>query len=210
MSRAASMFLLATVLAGCPAPSAPTPSATPTAVATPPPTPTPSPTPKPTPEVVAASRSQALTAWIAALDAGRRDAANPVAGDNGRIEEGARDFARVCASCHGDGAAGDGPFAERLERPPLDLTDPRNAQPPGVWYALLDGGLEGVKQSYRYARSEEQLWALVAWLQTRIASPGDLPGGAPGEGPSGTARPPAGDGDAPPGATEPPSGEATP
>ena len=35
---------------------------------------------------------------------------------------GARDFGRYCAVCHGVDARGQGPYADKLRRPPTDLT----------------------------------------------------------------------------------------
>jgi mono/diheme cytochrome c family protein len=37
-------------------------------------------------------------------------------------EIGRADFVRLCASCHGDSARGDGPAASSLKKPPADLT----------------------------------------------------------------------------------------
>lgn len=67
------------------------------------------------------SRSLLALALAGALLGGSARAEEPSSEDLLR-EIGRADFMRLCASCHGTSARGDGPAAAGLKKPPADLT----------------------------------------------------------------------------------------
>ena len=90
---------------------------------------------------------------------------------NGRVS-----YRLYCASCHGEGAEGDGPVAKYLNVPPSDLT--RIAERYGEWpeedlYAKIDG-----RQEVRaHGRRDMPVWGDV--LQSPLAD--DLKAGTESE-----------------------------
>src|SRR5690606_32184492 len=59
-------------------------------------------------------------------------------------------YAQLCASCHGDTGAGDGPASAGLDPPPIDFTDRARADERSVFalYQVIEQGLEGTSMAY--------------------------------------------------------------
>ena len=74
-------------------------------------------------------------------------------------------YAQLCASCHGDTGAGDGPASVGLDPPPIDFTDRARADERSVFalYQVIEQGLEGTSMvSYRGLPAED-LWSLATY-----------------------------------------------
>ncbi len=101
------------------------------------------------------------------------------------LTEGMQLFATNCAACHGEAGAGDGVFADDLDQPktgehavmqagemttlPTDFTDPDHmlaASPAHLQGKILRGGMGTGMPYWGPIFTEEQTWALVAYLWT--------------------------------------------
>lgn len=101
------------------------------------------------------------------------------------MEIGERLYATNCAACHGETGAGDGVFADDLYQPrtgehedmqagemtvrPTDFTDPEHmlaASPAHLQGKILRGGMGTGMPYWGPIFTEEQTWALVAYLWT--------------------------------------------
>ncbi|MBW7930878.1 MAG: FTR1 family protein [Gammaproteobacteria bacterium] len=76
---------------------------------------------------------------------------------------GAQLYAQQCASCHGDGGAGDGPAAVGLEIPPIDFTDRNRARQRSLFalYQTITQGVDGTSMSSYAQLSSDERWALA-------------------------------------------------
>ena len=93
---------------------------------------------------------------------------NPIDADSKSIEQGRRMYEIHCQSCHGADGTGDGPIAEKLRPPPIDLTVRYiQNQPAGqLFYTISHGGV--FMPYYRDAILVEDRWHLVNYLQNGI------------------------------------------
>jgi len=101
------------------------------------------------------------------------------------LKEGQQLYATNCAACHGETGAGDGVFADELDKPkteehagmqsgemttrPIDFTDPDQrlaASPAHLQGKILRGGMGSGMPYWGPIFTEEQTWALVAYLWT--------------------------------------------
>jgi mono/diheme cytochrome c family protein len=101
------------------------------------------------------------------------------------LQEGLRLYGANCAACHGEGGGGDGVFADELAQPkigehtgmqtgemtvrPADFTDPGgmlSASPAHLQGKILRGGMGTGMPYWGPIFTEEQTWALVAYLYT--------------------------------------------
>ncbi|OGC77891.1 MAG: hypothetical protein A2Z27_03140 [candidate division Zixibacteria bacterium RBG_16_50_21] len=101
------------------------------------------------------------------------------------LKEGQKLYATNCAACHGETGTGDGVFANELDRPksgehtdmqtgamttrPIDFTDPNHvlaASPAHLQGKILRGGMGTGMPYWGPIFTEEQTWALVAYLWT--------------------------------------------
>ena len=84
-------------------------------------------------------------------------------------------YAQLCASCHGDTGAGDGPASAGLDPPPIDFTDRERADERSVFalYQVIEQGLEGTSMASYRGLPTEDLWALATYTGA-IAYPGSL------------------------------------
>ena len=97
------------------------------------------------------------------------------------LADGGRFFAQNCAACHGEGALGDGVFADELNtaampgtmraaamwQPPADLTDPVRmlaASPALLQGKILRGGMGTGMPSWGAIFTDDQAWGLVAYI----------------------------------------------
>src|SRR5690606_5505386 len=84
-------------------------------------------------------------------------------------------YAQLCASCHGDTGAGDGPASAGLDPPPIDFTDRARADERSVFalYQVIEQGLEGTSMASYRGLPAEDLWALATYSGS-IAYPESL------------------------------------
>lgn len=101
------------------------------------------------------------------------------------LKEGQQLYATNCAACHGESGAGDGVFADELDKPknlehtdmqtgamttrPVDFTDPDHilaASPAHLQGKILRGGMGTGMPYWGPIFTEDQTWALVAYLWT--------------------------------------------
>ena len=90
------------------------------------------------------------SAWAhlepAHLPGGTAGWCNPLQGDSAAMAEGGAIFHSYCATCHGDGGAGDGPGAAQADPRPFNFTSPefagmREAPGPAVLYDIVTRGI---------------------------------------------------------------------
>ena len=161
-------------LAGCSAPQPPVvePDPEPAPGITPPPTaePTPEltvePAPVDLPAVVAARpHSDQLKAALADISSSARARTNPFSGKAG--EEGAADYLQLCAPCHGETGGGGGPASVALggRATNLLISAEGEALTDGERFVLVEKGIPGTNmQGFRLARSEAQIWKILAHI----------------------------------------------
>jgi mono/diheme cytochrome c family protein/plastocyanin len=110
------------------------------------------------------------------------------------LRAGQKLYAANCAACHGETGAGDGVFADQLDQPandehtgmqtgemttrPTDFTDPEHmlaASPAHLQGKILRGGMGTGMPYWGPIFTEEQTWALVAYLWTFQFEPEERP-----------------------------------
>jgi mono/diheme cytochrome c family protein len=78
-------------------------------------------------------------------------------------------FQKNCQRCHGPKGVGDGPDADPDYMDDMDLTNPKRAgrNPDGVVFHKIWNGRKSPKMpAFKEELSREQVWALVAYVQT--------------------------------------------
>ncbi|MCS6908291.1 MAG: cytochrome c [Anaerolineales bacterium] len=94
------------------------------------------------------------------------------------IEQGAKLYQEYCAACHGVEGKGDGPQANSLAKPPTNLTDFAFSASRSAFdlYSSIVLGLPPSMPAFADQLSEEERWAIVAYLQslTFTAAPEEL------------------------------------
>jgi len=125
----------------------------------------------------AAGYAQTANGWNIPATAAREK--NPLAADPDLLVRGKALYAAQCQHCHGAGGGNDGPDANRDEMT-ADLTDGSRIalNPDGVvFYKIWNGrfrpampafgsGQSNGRQGARGTLSREQVWAVVAFVQT--------------------------------------------
>jgi mono/diheme cytochrome c family protein len=109
---------------------------------------------------------QTTRSWNLGEDADTKK--NPVAADAKTLDAGKALFKDKCARCHGPGGLGDGPDADP-DATEMDLTNPKRAgrNPDGVvYYKVLNGKLRPKMPAFKDELSEEQIWTVVAYVQS--------------------------------------------
>jgi len=94
---------------------------------------------------------------------------NPHAVDDKLIANGRAIFKDKCQRCHGPGGLGDGPDADPDVREDMNLTNPKRADrnPDGVVYFKVANGRRRPKMpAFKEELKPEQMWAVVAYVQT--------------------------------------------
>ena len=83
-------------------------------------------------------------------------------------------FQKNCKRCHGPKGIGDGPDADPDYMDDMDLTNPKRADrnPDGVvFYKVWNGRQKPKMPSFKDELSKEQVWTIVAYVQTlRVAA----------------------------------------
>ena len=170
-------------LVGCPS-TEPVPDATPvpTPVATP--EPTPEPTPEATPVPTPVPFSDALQALLDGASDAERARTNPKSGDAAAIEIASAEFGSTCSPCHGPEGKGDGPAAKALGITPADLSAPDFGEkvPPGIQFKIMKNGVKGTSmQAFGAAMSDNQIWQILAFVETLSKPPTPPPVDTPPE-----------------------------
>ncbi|MBI2222841.1 MAG: c-type cytochrome [Acidobacteria bacterium] len=78
-------------------------------------------------------------------------------------------FQKNCQRCHGPKGVGDGPDADPDYMADMDLTNPKRADhnPDGVvFYKVWNGRKKPKMPAFKEELSREQVWAIVAYVQT--------------------------------------------
>ena len=109
---------------------------------------------------------QTTRSWNLGADADTKK--NPVPATATTLEAGKALFKDKCARCHGPGGTGDGPDADP-DATEMDLTNPKRAarNPDGVvYYKVLNGKQRPKMPAFKDELSEEQIWSVVAYVQS--------------------------------------------
>ena len=115
---------------------------------------------------VSADAPQTTRSWNLGPDADTKK--NPVPVNAKTLDAGKALFKDKCARCHGPGGIGDGPDADP-DATEMDLTNPKRASrnPDGVvYYKVLNGKQRPKMPAFKDELSEEQIWTVVAYVQS--------------------------------------------
>ena len=114
--------------------------------------------------IVAAAPVQ--NTWILGEDAETKK--NPLTIDAKTLAAGKAVFKNKCERCHGPGGLGDGPDAEPdLEEMNLTVAKRAARNPDGVvYYKVLNGRKKPKMPAFKDELSEEQIWSVVAHVQS--------------------------------------------
>jgi mono/diheme cytochrome c family protein len=132
-------------------------------------------------------------------DAAGASLANPLAATPENVAKGRFIFERVCITCHGPQAAGDGLVTRFFPKPPSLMTQKVRDWPDGRIFHVPTLG-QGSMPSHAKVVSAEQRWAVILYLRELQAQLPVAPPTATAPGPSPIAPPP------PPGALAPTGG----
>jgi mono/diheme cytochrome c family protein len=94
---------------------------------------------------------------------------NPLTVNEAVLANGRKFFAAKCQRCHGPAAKGDGPDADPKHRGHMDLTSAANAarNPDGyVFHKIWNGRSNPRMPAFKEELSREQVWAVVAYVQS--------------------------------------------
>jgi len=91
---------------------------------------------------------------------------NRVAADTSSVVRGEKHFARLCATCHGQGMAGDGPVAAKFMPPPDLLGATTRGRSDGYIYSYIRYG-GPIMPKYGHVLSPEATWDVVNFLRQR-------------------------------------------
>jgi mono/diheme cytochrome c family protein len=96
---------------------------------------------------------------------------NPFTGQADAIAEGKDLYTTNCASCHGDGAKGDGPAGASLDPKPANLVQALTEdQDDRINWTINEGGPAAGKSasmvSWKGTLNEDEIWKVIAYLRT--------------------------------------------
>jgi mono/diheme cytochrome c family protein len=103
------------------------------------------------------------------IPAGAETQTNPLTVNPSVIAAGQKLFSSKCQRCHGKLGKGDGVDAEAKHQKDMDLTNPARASknPDGViFYRVWNGRKSPKMPTFSKELSKEQVWAIVAYVQT--------------------------------------------
>ena len=115
---------------------------------------------------VALDQAQA-SGWT--LPATAKEEKNPLPVNDATLAAGKKLFLQKCQRCHGPEAKGDGPDANHDHHDHMDLTNPKNTanNPDGVVFYKVWNGRQNPKMPvFGDQLTKEQVWAIVAYVQT--------------------------------------------
>ena len=105
--------------------------------------------------------------WVLPEDAATKK--NPLTIDAKTLAIGKGVYKNKCQRCHGPGGLGDGADADPELAADMDLTNPKRADrnPDGVvYYKVVNGRKKPKMPAFKDELSEEQIWAVVAHVQS--------------------------------------------
>ncbi|MFI5178162.1 MAG: c-type cytochrome [Vicinamibacterales bacterium] len=94
---------------------------------------------------------------------------SPLTVNDAVVANGKKLFGSKCQRCHGPAGKGDGPDGEPEHQDDMNLTNPARAarNPDGVvFYKIWNGRSSPKMPVFSEELSKEQVWALVAYVQT--------------------------------------------
>lgn len=94
---------------------------------------------------------------------------NPLPMNDALLANGKKLFNSKCRRCHGNSGKGDGDDAEEEHRKDMDLTVAARGEknPDGViFYKVSNGRMNPKMPRFSEELSKEQIWAIVAYVQT--------------------------------------------
>jgi mono/diheme cytochrome c family protein len=101
---------------------------------------------------------------------------NPLGVNDAVLAGGKKLFGDKCARCHGVRGKGDGPEGDEAHQEDMDLTVAARAgrNPDGVlFYRIWNGRTASKMDPMSKELTKEQVWALVAYVQTLRAKPSE-------------------------------------
>jgi mono/diheme cytochrome c family protein len=107
------------------------------------------------------------TGWQLPPDAD--ETKNPLTVDAKLLATGKSLFKEKCQKCHGATGVGDGPDADPDSQEDMDLTNPKRAARNSdgvVFYKAWNGRKKPKMPAFKDSLTKEQLWAVVAYVQT--------------------------------------------
>ncbi|MEO6214306.1 MAG: cytochrome c [Vicinamibacterales bacterium] len=105
--------------------------------------------------------------WILGEDAASRT--NPLPVDAATLATGKGLYKDKCQKCHGPGGLGDGADADPDAREDMDLTNGKRAArntDGTVYYKVANGRRKPKMPAFKEELDEQQLWAVVAYVQS--------------------------------------------
>lgn len=92
------------------------------------------------------------------------------------LEQGAELYQANCARCHGSRGQGDGPEAASLSNTPTDFSEQSAMaeKSQADFYQAMAEGIAPDMPAFRDLLSEEQLWALAAYVRTLTFTPSEI------------------------------------
>jgi len=100
--------------------------------------------------------------WASPKDAAART--NPVISDDASIARGAKSYATLCVSCHGEQALGDGLAGVSLNPKPTNLKAMSGGHSDGDFAWKIANG-RGAMPAWKGTLSENEIWDLVNFIQ---------------------------------------------
>ena len=100
--------------------------------------------------------------WASPKDASER--INPIKSDKDSISRGAKSYATLCVSCHGDKALGDGVLAASLDPKPTNLKAMSGGHKDGDFAWKIANG-RGPMPAWGSTLNEKEIWDLVNFIQ---------------------------------------------
>lgn len=103
------------------------------------------------------------------LPQGAADEKSPLTVNDSVVANGKKLFASKCQRCHGAAGKGDGPDADKEHQADMNLTVAARAarNPDGiVFYKIWNGRTTPKMPTFSEELSKEQVWAIVAYVQT--------------------------------------------
>ena len=120
-----------------------------------------------TPLGISRTAPQAKGGWTLPADAA--DTKSPLTVDDKVLAIGKKVYTDKCQKCHGPKGLGDGPDADPDHAEDMNLTNPKRADrnPDGVvFYKVLNGRRSPKMTAQKDQLSTEQIWSVVAYVQT--------------------------------------------
>ncbi len=99
---------------------------------------------------------------------------NPLPANAATLASGRQVYAQNCAICHGESGAGDGPAAQGLNPPPVNLRltarMPMSRSDGYLYWTIAEGGqpFGTAMPAFKQNLSKQQIWAVIAYIQAGL------------------------------------------